>query len=98
MHTKETICGEEVNVVRSKDGTPRAATVLLGPREKPGARAKDGPDARAMRKLKRSLVAKHLGLPVAKVRALARYSCLTETEYGFERRDAKGRVIGTHLR
>jgi hypothetical protein len=97
MDSTETIMGEQVRVTRSKTGVARQATVLLGSPDRPGARAKDGPEARSMRKLKRTLVAKHLGLPVNKVRAQARYSCLRQRVDGtIERRNARGHIVGIH--
>jgi|GEM_PF-5037755 len=51
------------------------------------------------RRTARELVAGFLGLPLSKVRAQARYSCLHERKDGLiERRDGSGRVIGVRVR
>jgi hypothetical protein len=97
MNTAETIAGHEVNVIRSKDGKQvRSAVVMLGDSEKPGMRRKD-PGSEVPRMAAREAVAAELGLPITKVRAASRYSCLTEKGNGLiTRRDSAGRIIGVY--
>ena len=98
FETRE-IEGHEVNLTLSKDGTTvRSACVLVGPSDQPGWRAKDGPEARHLRREAKAAVMEALELPASKVRVSARYSCLTVAGDGtIERRDATGHVIGVHL-
>ncbi len=101
MYKTMTVAGHEVNAICSKVGRygeiPREATVLVGPTDRPGFRAQDGPAAVAFRKEARRAVALALGLPFKKVRAQARYSELVPRADGsIDRRDAQGKVIGTY--
>ena len=88
----EMVCGLEVNLMTSKDGTKiREATVMLGDSNRAGARAKDGQAARAYRMRCRREVAEVLGLPFAKVHAKARFSRIAADG---SLRGGDGRIVG----
>ncbi len=97
-HETRTINGYKVNLTTNKTGTVvRAATVLVGPAEKPGWRAQDGPEAKRKRREAKRAVMAALNLPAKQVRAASRYTELTVGDDGMvERRDADGRVVGVY--
>ncbi len=98
MYETRQIAGYTVNLVLSKDGQLiRRAAVLVGPDDKPGWRAKDGPEAKQRRREAKRAVMAALGLDAKLVDVRARYSCLSEQPDGtIARRDDQGRIIGVY--
>lgn len=97
MYETREVAGHICNLVVSKTGIVREAAVRIGPADKPGFRAKDGPEAKRARREAKLAVMQALGLPPKKVRVVSRYSCLTVSETGLvARRDNDGNVIGVY--
>lgn len=85
------VAGHDVNLETRRDGTPRSAVVLVGPRERAGMRAGD-PGSKAKRMVARRSVATALGLPVSRVRAASRFTRIKASGEVLD--PGSGRVVG----